>query len=578
MTGTVLPRQNAGLRLLESGPAATGLALALGVIGLVPQFLSRTLPDIAFLLHAAGLVLDGGRLYVDLFEINPPLIVWLNLPVVAAARALGISEIMAYRIAVAVFLVASVAASRWVLRGTAEGRRPADRRFLVLLIVVALFVLPRLDWGEREHLTLALTLPYLLLTVARLEGAAVSMPASAAIGLAAAVGIAIKPHFVLVVLAREGVLARSRARRRPSPEGWMIVVAGLGYLAVAAAITPEYFELARELGAAYHRFIRNPVLVTALLGDGAAITIGGLLLAAGLWRRNTHPQLRTVLVAAVIAFYAAAVVQAKGWRYHFYPALALSWVLLVLLAVRLRRPVSRWTERLFAAAAGAGAATLGLVAIGGCILQATRPLDPRYDADPSLGLLLPVAREHARGRDLMMLSPNMASGFPLAMYAGARWPQRFSNLWPLVAAYDSAIASPLPLVLRKPEHQTELERLLLDTVAEDFARADAPLLLVLRTGPDAPKWGMRRLDLLEFLSQDSRIALKLDDYELAGTVGQYEVYWSPTLAPGPPALAPPAAGTARAPDAVRVAPGAPAAAVLFAILLIALYRKDAADA
>ncbi len=578
MTGTAFPRPGAGPRLLESGPAAAGLALALAVVGLVPQFLSRTLPDIAFLLHAAGQVLDGGRLYVDLFEINPPLIVWLNLPVVASARALGISEITAYRIAVVALLAASVIACRWALCLTSDGGRPAARRFLLLLIVVALFLLPRLDWGEREHLTLALTLPYLLLTVARLEGADVRMPAAAAVGLAAAVGIAIKPHFVLVLLAREGVLARSRAQRGPSPEGWMIIVAGLGYLAAVAAITPEYFGLARELGEAYHRFVRNPVLVTALLGDGAALTLGGLLLAAGLWSRSTRPLLRTVLVAAVIAFYAGAVVQSKGWRYHFYPALSLSWVLLVLLAVRLRRPVSRWTERLFAASAAAAAATLALVAIGGCLLQAARPLDPRYDADPSMGLLLPVVQEHSRGRDLMMLSPNMASGFPLAMYAGARWPQRFSNLWPLVAAYDSAIASPLPLVLRKPEYRTKLERRLLDIVAEDFTRADAPLLLVLRTGPDEPKWGMRRLDLLQFLSQDSRIARKLADYRLAGTVGQYEVYWSRTLASAAPALAPPSVGAARAPDAVRVAPGAPGAAALFTILLIALYRKDAADA
>ena len=50
-------------------------AVLLAAIGLVPQFLSRSLPDIAFLLYTAGKLLDGGRLYVDVLEVNPPLIV-----------------------------------------------------------------------------------------------------------------------------------------------------------------------------------------------------------------------------------------------------------------------------------------------------------------------------------------------------------------------------------------------------------------------------------------------------------------------------------------------------------------------
>ena len=37
---------------------------------------------------------------MDLIEINPPLVVWLNIPVVLAARAAGVSDILAYRIAV----------------------------------------------------------------------------------------------------------------------------------------------------------------------------------------------------------------------------------------------------------------------------------------------------------------------------------------------------------------------------------------------------------------------------------------------------------------------------------------------
>ncbi len=576
MTDTALPRRGAVGRLLESRPATATMAVVLALTGLVPQFLSRTLPDVSFLLYAAGQVLDGARLYVDLLEINPPLIVWLNLPIVAAARAVGMSEITAYRVAVTLLLAASVLACRWVLRQHDAAGGAARRRGFLLLVVFALFVVPRLDWGEREHLVLTLTLPYLLLTVLRLRGDAVGWRPATAIGAAAAVGIAIKPQFVVLWFAREGLLALAGPRRRPSLEGWVIVAAGGCYLAAVATLTPDYFPLVRELGGGYLRFIHNPLAVTALLGDGAAVALGALLLAAGLWRRATAPVLQAVLVAGIAGCYVAAVVQLKGWRYHFYPAIALAWMLVAVLAICLQRPLVRWTDRLFAAAAGAGASVLAAALVIGCLAQSLRPLDPRYDADPSVGLLIPVVREHSAGHDLIVLSPNMASGFPLTTYAGARWPQRFQNLWPLVAAYDSAIADAAPLALRDPAHMTALERRLLDTVAEDLAASDAPLVLVLRQGPDEPKWGMRRLDLLAFLSRDERIARVLAGYERAGDIGQYEVYSRRGMSAVRLGDQPAEGQSAQAPDAPRLASGAPMLALLFAALFWTFYRREAA--
>ncbi|HEX6091227.1 MAG TPA: hypothetical protein VFZ13_13800, partial [Gemmatimonadales bacterium] len=525
-------------------------------IGLAPQFLSRTLPDISFLLYAAGRVLDGATLYVDLIEINPPLIVWLNLPIVAAARELGISEITSYRVAVTLVLVGSLAACARIITRM-EARSPAvlpSFRLSVLLIAFALFVLPRLDWGEREHLTLALVLPYLLLGVARLAATSPRSPRQGAtgamapgtdrtvagtpdvpapvrrfapsrvtlIGLAAAVGIALKPQFVLVWLVREAIVFAHT--RRLTPEGLVVPVVGAAYLGAAALFTPEYFELVRTHGPAYQTFIHNPVLVTALLGDGAALAIGALIVTVALWRWTGRGELKLVLAGATLACYLAAVFQLKGWRYHFLPALALGWMLLAVLAVSVRAPLGRWTERLFASIAGASALTVAIAALAGSILQASDPLDPRYDADPSIGRLLPVLREHAAGRPVMVLSPNMASGFPLSQYAGTRWVQRYSNLWPVVAAYDSSIKDPAPFTFRPPAQATALEAALRESVAEDLARAEPDLVLVLRTGPDEPRWGMRRLDLIEYLRAEPRFAAAFAAYDSVGVVGQYVVH------------------------------------------------------
>src|SRR5699024_6393825 len=155
-------------------------------------------------------------------------------------------------------------------------------------------------------------------------------------------------------------------------------------------------------------------------------------------------ELLLVLTGATLACYLAAVLQQKGWRYHFLPALVLGWLLLAAIAASVRGRLERWTERLFASIAGAAVLTVALAATAGAIVQAGDPLDPRYDADPSIGLLIPLLRDHAAGKPVMVLSPNMASGFPLTHYAGTAWVQRYSNLWPAIAAYDSAIKDPAP--------------------------------------------------------------------------------------------------------------------------------------
>ena len=562
--------------MLERRLPAVVIALVVALTGLVPQFLSRTLPDISFLLYAAGRVLDGARLYVDVIEINPPLIVWLNMPVVAAARALAVSDVLLYRLVVTGLLVGSVFASGSAFRLTREGQHPVVRRLAVVMIVFVLFVLPRLDWGEREHLTLALTLPYVLLAVARLQSRTVSVPAAVGIGIAAAVGIAIKPQFVLLWVAREMLV--SVRTRRPSIEGAVVAGCGAVYLAAAAVLTPEYFILVRELGPAYQVYLHNTLAITALLGDGAALAIGSVLVAFGLWRRSGSAELRLTLIAAVAASYVAAVIQQKGWRYHFYPALALGWMLLGVVALSTLRPVWRWTERLFHATARAAVATVAIAAIVGSLVQAVRPLDPRYDADPSIGALISTLEPHVRGRPLMVVSSNMASGFPLTTYTGAVWPQRFSNLWPLVAAYDSALDANDPFSYRPAGAMTALERRLLATVSADFRRADPPIVAVLHPGPDHVKWGMRRLDLLEFLRRDSAFAERFASYDSVGIVGQYIIYERSGLnaleRPLPMPRAEP--GGESAPNSVAVAPGSLLLGTVFLILLAFSYRATRA--
>ncbi len=153
-------------RRTRGTPGGEGVILALVaagfVLGAVPVFLGILNHDVAWLLHAAARVLAGDRLYVDVADNDPPLIVWLSLAPVLLARTAGLSEILVVRILVILLVACSLALSQAIVRRTWP-ERPTFRGMVLVLAMFVLMPLSGYEFGEREHLLFALILPYLLM-------------------------------------------------------------------------------------------------------------------------------------------------------------------------------------------------------------------------------------------------------------------------------------------------------------------------------------------------------------------------------------------------------------------------------
>jgi hypothetical protein len=588
------------------------LALIFALLGLLPQALSRTLPDIAFPLWAAERMQHGARLYVDILEINPPLFIWLDLPLVWLSRVTGLGSITCYRIATSLLLFASLAGCWWALKRSLGDERVEYRRVLWLAAAFALLLLPRLDWGEREHLSLALTLPYILLGVARARGRQVPRGGAIVAGLAAGIGIAFKPHFVLVWVGREmaarrwtrlraaarqtspdgdagqSVIARPEGpkqsgRLRVNPETIVVPLLCIAYLISVILIHPEYFHLVRELGWAYSGFVRNsPTLAVAVfLGNGATIVLGALIVALALRAIPKQAAVWRVLIASMLGYFMAAVFQLKGRSYHLYPSAALAMLLLAAMAWDVRQMVATGIMRLFAELPATALITSALVAGALAVAQIATPLAPRYDEDASIGLLIPVVHARAAGRPVYVVSPHFGSAFPLLTYAGAEWPARLPSLWPVATAYDSASGQRDPIRFRAADSMTPPERFAMDVTVSDFLRSTPPLVLI--SGfRDEPGWGQQRLDLLRWLRLDPRFSAAWAAYEKLGVVGSYSV-WArrgDSLASRALTPEPSRAGTeGYPPEAIQVNGIAVATwAVMLAILAIRIWRRREAPA
>ncbi|HEU5040729.1 MAG TPA: hypothetical protein VFT84_07915 [Gemmatimonadales bacterium] len=481
-----------------------GVAILIACLGAVGEVRSPLNGDAAWLLWVGGKVLGGARPYVDVLEVNPPLVIWLSAASVAVSRALHLDPIAGYRVLVGALVCGSLVAAWLVLRGDARGG-PARTRAVLLALLTALAAMPAVYFGEREHLALALVVPLLCAVSLAPVGGGTPGRVQLAVGAMAGVGLAIKPHFVLLWLPlvayewrRDGAIAR----RLHGPVLAILAV----YPVAVLSLTPEYLPMLSLLGADYQRFSAREwgeILTRDTLPLSVLLALG---IYAGARRTLGEPRLADVLAVATGGGLLAVLLQGKGFGYHWLLPIGTS---VLLLAAMLADPGA---PTALGRAGRTGLGWLGLAAclwpfLGATVRRAGGELSPidRWTMDAARYL-----QSEAPGQPVGVLSGRLADAFPLMLYAGAEWPFRFPHLW-FVSVYRG------DGVGRRPAEGWTRR-----VVAEDLARRRPALLLVREYRPDAP--ADVRDDLVAFLSRDSLFARAFGEYRRSDRLGDLTVY------------------------------------------------------
>ena len=237
---------------------ATSILLLLAVLGIVLFTMLRSplKDDIAWLLYVARRWMAGGELYVDVVEINPPLIIWISAIPIWLAGILGINA----QFTAIPFFVAAVLACAWwtasLLRGS--GKLFEDRLPVFAAIGTVLLVVPAGDLGQREHLLVAATLPYLALFARSLDGERTALRDALIAGVLAGLGCALKPRYAGVFVVLEG-LAILRGQRPFSAKSIAAAVTMLGYVGLVALFCPAYLRRAVPLALALYGATNVPL-------------------------------------------------------------------------------------------------------------------------------------------------------------------------------------------------------------------------------------------------------------------------------------------------------------------------------
>lgn len=291
--------------------------------------------DISKLLQATRFMLAGGTYSKDFFIPNPPMILFLYTPPVILSKLMGIKVMVPFRLYI--FLLSSVSFGLCCILA----RKIFSKKdgfvagtFLVALATIFLIV-PGYQLGQRDCLLLVLMMPYLLAITLQLQGHAIHTKLAWIIGLLAALGLGIKPYFLIIFIliecyflySKRNILAWART------EIGVIALIFAIYGTLLFAFFPDFvFVVTPYILRMYHNSLSTPLSQLFFNPIAFFCWLSIPFFITG-YSTNSYKILCTVFLIALIGFLISFYAQGTLFIYHIIPPFSLAILLLALLFV-----------------------------------------------------------------------------------------------------------------------------------------------------------------------------------------------------------------------------------------------------
>lgn len=474
--------------------------------------------DSAWALYVGRALMDGAHLYQDIIEINPPLAFALAIPPVWIANLARVDPIGVYFYWIFAQTALSLVVTAAVVRQL-PGWRGLWGAALVLVVFVALALGAWNQIGQREHLLLIYASPYLLLAGARASGVMIDRRLALCVGAFAAIGFALKPHFLLIPgLVELTLLARSRNYRSLlRPETLALAVLVAGYWVGVAVFMPAYFSRIVPWGLEVYFAYSSPIEAIWLRGELLL-----LLLALGFYivdgRKTDLARAIEVFLVAALACYAIYVMQQKGFAYHLFPLRTLLILIFGLgLLVQTRaalntapaQRLSRWVP----------------VAVQGALLAASSGwmMAVGSYANDFYERAMPLIQQHSSGAPVYVFSTNVSMGFPLISYSRLETSWRYPTHWLLPGLVRRGGAASAEVSPATRETLRSIEHYVVDGVIEDFQRHE-PELVLIDIRPNKAYFADTPFDYLSYFLADPRFVPIWEHYRKVGELDEAYLY------------------------------------------------------
>ena len=294
--------------------------------------------DAALYLQCGQLILDGKTPYVDFYDNNPPLIMYLSCIPVVVSNLSGISLTASFAIIVIMAIIGSTLAMCRLLGQTNEDKARLPIVLAGWFFFHTMTAISR-DFGQREHIFVICAAPFILAMISNcsLNATLIGHRGLFLIGFYASVGSFLKPHFLLIlfVFGLVLMLTTSSMALWKSPEfigfatfGFLYISFSLGSPSIRHHYLGWIAPLVSQGNWAYYvsseKLISNfyPILnLRNIYHDFCLLLLfcaGSLSLSQFKFKQKyltpTIALCAAALTALLVYFY-----QAKGWPYHLVP-------------------------------------------------------------------------------------------------------------------------------------------------------------------------------------------------------------------------------------------------------------------
>jgi hypothetical protein len=498
------------------------------LIALLAYFIQTKMffsPDVGYLLHAANQVLAGGKYGTDIFETNPPMILYLYLPVCWLAKWTAISVVILVRIYVIGLVLISLGFCFSLLRRLIHQQDRVLLYFLFYTLLFILFFLPLFVFAQREHLLMIFMLPYLFSTALFLEKQPLHPGAALLIGVLAGLVFALKPFFLFVPCFIElycMVKMRSLfAWVRIEP---MVILSVLVlYLYSIFLLQPDYINVILPM--VFHYYF--PAMVESwqeIIGFPNVLFCCAVIAGYFIYYpQDRYPTLGIITLLALLGMIFAFLVPRTPWYYHVLPAFGLAWLLLadffgqVVSAVNLKK-MNRRALCSYVASLMAAAVIVLAVPVNYCyqLLDYIHRFQQQQVVYPLAKYINAQAGEHS----IACFALGTPDCFPLVYFIHGQYSERFPSFWWYKELRRLDRNSALPMLLAAQVQKDK--RYLLESIAIDLNRYQTKWIIInqsrFQEGENKP------FNIISYFAKNEKFRTAWQHYHYSAIIGSDIIY------------------------------------------------------
>ncbi|MFW0777679.1 MAG: hypothetical protein ACN2B6_08185 [Rickettsiales bacterium] len=459
--------------------------------------------DVGCYIAFAELIWQGKEMYRDMIEINSPLIVYISFIPVAISQWTGFKSTDLF------FLFISLLGffSTWLSYGTLKQqpifRDPKSLPILLLTLCCSFFIFPAVlnEFGQREHIFMILTFPYVVMLMGYMQGLPAARNIKILVGILAGIGFSIKPHFIVIFAFAE--LAWLLFHRSFSGmfriESLLIGAIIVFYHLWCALYFPEYFELLPLFMDAYTGY-KAPLHFIAIKSIWYLSPLYFFLVFAV--KKQVNIRIITLLTLLIVASSLLYIVPLTDYYYHLIPAhIFVFWLGIITLLTAKQYKYC-----------------IPLLLIWVLPGIAMTNLHKRE-------VIIPFAEKVesiAVGEEVAVLSSSVSPTFPMINQSGSFWGLSLPYMIHLPQAYMNARGTHAEPNYRTMDEMDETERFFTERTISDLE--SLPKLIIFDKRPETQAFLEMKFDMQTYYMKQPRFQKLWKHYDYVDTVSDFAIY------------------------------------------------------